>query len=64
MNLKSAVIIEVEKNERKYSFSMPVGAPYGECYDAAFEVLKSVVELSTQALNNLEQKKADQPQGE
>ena len=38
-NLKvtSSVNIEVTKCGRVYVFSIPAGAPFGECFDAAFE---------------------------
>ncbi len=49
MELKSIVQIEVERNDRKYTFSMPVGVSYGEAYDAAFEVLQKTVELAQKA---------------
>ena len=55
MNAKSAVIIEVKKNDNLYQFVMPVGSPLGEAYDAGFEVLKDIIEMSQQALNNAKQ---------
>lgn len=55
MNAKSAVIIEVRKNDNVYEFVMPAGAPLGEAYDAGFEVLKSIVELSHQAVERAKQ---------
>lgn len=53
MDITSNVILEVTKNERKYRFEMPVGAPFGECYDAAFEVLNKVSELAKQASDKM-----------
>lgn len=38
--------MEVEKNANVYSFHMPMGVSYGEAYDAAFDVLKDILELS------------------
>lgn len=49
MNIKSVVQFEVIKGEKSYVFSMPVGAPIGEAYDAAFECLNQLVEYSKQA---------------
>ena len=46
MDLRSYVSIEVKKNDRVYSYLMPVGAPFGEAYDAAFEVLQSVLDMA------------------
>jgi hypothetical protein len=52
MNIKSAVIIEIEKGGKIYQFIMPMGAPLGEAYDAAFEVLRGVVDMSRQAMES------------
>lgn len=49
MDIKTYVDIEIVKNERVYRFAMPVGAPFGEAYDAAFEALNKVSELMKQA---------------
>lgn len=49
MELKSLVVIEVDKNDKKFSFSMPAGSSYGDAYDAAFEVLQQTVELAKKA---------------
>lgn len=46
MNLKSILIIEIEKNDHKFQFSMPAGVSYGEAYDAAFKVLHQVLEMA------------------
>ena len=37
IKVTSSVNIEVTKGERVYVFSIPAGAPFGECFDAAFE---------------------------
>ena len=50
MDIKSFISVEVTKNERTYHFYMPVGAPFGEAYDAAFEVLNSITEMAKQAV--------------
>lgn len=39
-------MIEVSKNDRLYTFTMPVGAPFGEVYDVAYEVLNKIAELA------------------
>jgi len=52
---KSVVIFESvkgEKGERTYQFVIPVGAPFGEVFDVAFEVLAAAESLSKQALEN------------
>lgn len=47
--LKSIVAIEIKKNDHVYRFEMPVGAQYGEAYDAAFEALKQITQLASEA---------------
>jgi hypothetical protein len=49
MNLRSFVSIELEKNGRVYSYLMPVGAPYGEAYDAAFEICQNILDMAKKA---------------
>jgi hypothetical protein len=56
MNVKSYVDVEVVKSERVYHFLMPVGAPFGEAYDAAFEALGSITEMAKQAVENAKPK--------
>ncbi len=53
MELKSMIAIEIEKNDRVFSFLLPVGAPFGEAYDAAFEVLGKIIEMSKEAADNM-----------
>ena len=55
---KSALIFESvkgEKNERTYQFIIPVGAPFGEVFDVAFEVLAAAEELAKKAMENAKQ---------
>ena len=63
MDMKSAVILEATKGEnRQFQFVMPVGAPFGECYDACFEMLNKITELAKQAAESAkpaEEKAAD-----
>jgi len=47
--VKTQHIIEIVKGDRTYTFVMPLQAPLGEAYDAAFQVLKTVTELAYQA---------------
>lgn len=49
MKIESRIEIIVEKNGNNYSFSMPTGVSYGETYDACFEALMKVAELSKDA---------------
>ena len=46
LSQKAIVNFEVSKGDRKYIFSMEMGAPLGECYDACYEVLTQIVEAS------------------
>lgn len=46
MNLKSCVTVEVTKNDRLYTFTMPVGSPFGEAYDVAYEILLKIADLA------------------
>lgn len=64
MNLieKAFYEINITKNEREYRFSIPIGAPFGEAYDAAFEALRKVVQKSQESLESVQ--KPEQPQGE
>ena len=43
------VSFEITKGERTFVFSMPHGTPFGEAYDACFEVLNDIVKMSTEA---------------
>jgi hypothetical protein len=63
MTIKSFVTIEVVKNDHTFVFQLPVGAPYGEAYDAAYEVLQNIVELAKNAAEAAKPK-ADEPTAE
>ena len=60
MDLISNVTMVVEKNDKKFTFVMPVGANWGESYDACFECLLKIVELSKQAADAMKQKPAEE----
>ena len=49
------VNLQVEKNDRVYVFSLPVGAPYGECYDAAHECLQEIMKMAQAAADKAKQ---------
>lgn len=55
----ATVDLAVEKNGGSYVFSMPVGAPFGEAYDVAFEVLSKIVELSKNAAEKMKRKEEE-----
>jgi hypothetical protein len=52
MDQNLMVNLVVEKDGQKFTFSMPYGCKLGAAYDAGFEVLKELVELSKQAVKN------------
>ena len=54
----SSVNIEVVKGDRRYVFSVPVGAPFGESYDAAFQAMDVI---STWHAKAQDQMKAARP---
>lgn len=49
MNQKAYIHLEVAKEDRVYTYEMPFGAQYQECYDVAVEFANKIVELSNQA---------------
>lgn len=55
MNVKTIITIEITKNDRVFSFNMPVGAPFGEAYDACYETLQHIVEFSKKAAEQAKQ---------
>lgn len=50
MELNTILEVKVEKNDRVYRFSLPAGAPFGESYDAVFEMLNKIREMANEAL--------------
>ena len=46
MKLTTQIHVEVERSERKYVLSIPLGAPYGETYDVVYEMLGKILELA------------------
>jgi hypothetical protein len=56
MEIKSNITLEVTKNERLYQFIVPVGAPFGEAVDVAFE---NFVKISEMAQENFNKAKED-----
>jgi hypothetical protein len=55
MNLKSTFQIDITKNERYYTFTMPAGAPIGEAYDVAHELLQALVKMAADAAERARQ---------
>ena len=58
MDIKSYIDLEIVKNDRTYHFFMPVGSPFGEAYDAAFEALTKITDLAKQAVETAKPKEA------
>ena len=59
MPLKTAISVEVTKNEHVYQFNMPLNVPLGEAYDAAFEVLREITDLAKKATENAQPKEEE-----
>ncbi len=50
MEMKNCVEFVVKKGERTYCFHTQAGAPIGEVYDAAFEILGEIVSRAQEAV--------------
>ena len=52
-NLKviNNVVLEVTKEDRTFTFVMPVGAKIGDAYEACWECLQRISELATEAVD-------------
>jgi len=53
MDQRAVLNMEVEKNGHLFVFSMPIGAPLGEAYDAVYGVLEEIIKLSNQAAEKM-----------
>lgn len=62
MELSSVVVMTVKKGERNFELLMPMGAPYGEAYDAVFEMLGKIVELSKEAAEKAKRPETTTPE--
>lgn len=51
MNQKGFVHLEVESNEKVFSFMMPMGASLAEASDAALKVLKACDQMYREAMD-------------
>lgn len=49
MEIKNCVEFSSKKGDRVYSFHVPAGAPFGEIYDVAFEILNQAVKYAQEA---------------
>jgi len=51
MEVKNTVVLESIKEDRVFSFVMPVGAKIGDAYEACWECLQKISELATEAVD-------------
>ena len=61
MDQKQVLILESKKDDKIFSFHIPLGAPYGAAYDACFEVLNEIVKMATEAAKKVEATKEEKP---
>lgn len=54
MKVLNNVEFVVEKNERRFSFYMPIGASFGEAYDSAMECAAEVMKMADEARKKAE----------
>lgn len=64
MDQRGIISLELEKNGKKFSFTMPMGTPLGEAYDAAFSFLSEVLEMSKRAVEKAEKLKVEDKKAE
>jgi hypothetical protein len=53
MDIKNVIVFEVNKNDRMYSFSFPIGAPIGEIHDALYEMVKQTIEVAAKTAESI-----------
>lgn len=64
-NLVGYVQMEIVKENRKYLFYLPWGAPFAECHEVAAKFVSNVIELQKQEEEKLKaQQTAQQDQSE
>lgn len=59
MATRSMLNIEVVKGDHTFTFSIPAGAHFGQCYDAAFEVLQEVMVMAKGAADKARNEKVE-----
>lgn len=60
MNIVGKAHIVIEKNSNQFEFVMPIGVSYADCYNAAHEVLTTILELMQESVKKMEAPKQDQ----
>lgn len=56
MDLRSEIVMEINKSERVYRFCLPVGAPFGEAHDVAHEIIAQILEMAKQSADSAKSK--------
>jgi len=51
MELKSSVILETKRNDYTFRMELPIGAPLGDAYEAAWEMLSKIVEMARESVD-------------
>ena len=64
MNEKLVINFEVEKDGKKFSFSMPYGSSYGAAYDAAHDFMTKILEMSKNATEKAKRVEAEKTEEE
>lgn len=62
MDQIAVINLEIEKNDNKYVFSMPIGAPLGEAYDAAFLVIREIIKMADEAAKRKDEQSSQDDQ--
>lgn len=64
MDMRATLTMTIKQNENVYTFTMPANAPIGEAYNAAFEALQNVLQLSKDAAERARPKSPEEVQGD
>jgi len=58
MTESQTIQLTVTKEDRVYTFTMPIGHKYGEAFDACLECLKGLSDMSKKAADIIESNRA------
>ena len=58
VNQKLCVVLEVEKNGRQYSVTIPAGSPFADCYDVLLDMISNVKDMEKNNLANQSMKQS------
>jgi len=61
MNQYLNVNFEVEKNDRKYVFTLPMNAPLGEAYDCVHEMLQEIMKQAQASADKAKSVREQEP---